>query len=193
MKILGIYDGHLSTASLLIDGRIVAIMSEERLTRKKNQGGAPLGAIRWVLDYAGLKGGDIDAVALAMLTEPLYSWDEDIHQTRRQVFRAANLLLPRAVIGSSALVKPYVAIYKHRRDWAGLNAALEAAGISPRLYTDCRFEHHACHAATAYFLAPFYDPGEPTLIVTADGSGDGLCASVNIGHKGTLERVQATP
>lgn len=193
MNILGLYDGHLSTATLLVDGRIVAMTSEERFTRKKNQGGAPERSIAWVLRQAGLSGGDIDAVALAMLTQPFTAWEEDIRQSRRRLFRVASALLPRAIAGSRALVKPYVRLYRNKRDWAGLNGALERNGISPALYTAHRYEHHLCHAATAYYLSWFRDDGKPMLIVTTDGSGDGLCATVSIGHEGRLERLHEIP
>ena len=37
MKILGIGFGYLSTAALMIDSKIVALISEERFTRNKNE------------------------------------------------------------------------------------------------------------------------------------------------------------
>jgi len=41
MKILGIHDGHNASASLIIDGCVIAAISEERLTRNKHQYGFP--------------------------------------------------------------------------------------------------------------------------------------------------------
>jgi carbamoyltransferase len=193
MRILGIHDGHLSTATLLVDGRIVAMASEERFTRKKNQGGPPARSIAWLLDYAGLRGADIDAVALATLSQPLTEWESDARQIRRRAFNMAASLLPGAVVGSRALVKPYVYVYKRKRDWAALDAALRQNGIPPRLYADHRFEHHHCHAATAYYLSWRRQNSKPVLVVTADASGDGLCATVSIGHQGRIERLHSIP
>ena len=52
-------------------------------------------------------------------------------------------------------------------------------------------EHHTAHASAAYYgLANFYDD---ILVLTADGSGDGVCASVSIGRKGRLERLHQIP
>jgi carbamoyltransferase len=54
-----------------------------------------------------------------------------------------------------------------------------------------RFEHHACHAAGAY-----YGQGElkeDVLVMTCDGGGDGICCSVNIGRGGRLERLATIP
>ena len=47
------------------------------------------------------------------------------------------------------------------------------------------------HAAAAYYgWARFSDD---ILVLTADGSGDGLCASVSIGRNGRLERLHQIP
>ncbi len=193
MRILGIHDGHLSTATLLVDGRIVAMVSEERMTRKKNQGGPPVRSIAWVLQHAGLRGADIDAVALATLSQPLLEWESDSRQIRRRAFNAAASLLPGAVVGSRALVKPYVCLYRRKRDWAALDAALRDNGIPPRLYEGHRFEHHLCHAATAYYLSPGWRDSKDMLLITADASGDGLCATVSIGSRGRIERLHSIP
>lgn len=45
MIILGIYDGHNASASLMVDGQIVGMLQEERLTGRKNQTGFPKRAI----------------------------------------------------------------------------------------------------------------------------------------------------
>ena len=42
-------------------------------------------------------------------------------------------------------------------------------------------DHHLCHAATAYYHRPW---SEPATVLTLDGAGDGICASVCSG-KGT--------
>src|SRR5437867_12237019 len=52
-------------------------------------------------------------------------------------------------------------------------------------------DHHACHAAAAYFGAPF--DGAPALVLTNDNSGDGLCATASRAEGTTLERREATP
>ncbi|PYO00500.1 MAG: hypothetical protein DMD91_10220, partial [Candidatus Rokuibacteriota bacterium] len=52
-------------------------------------------------------------------------------------------------------------------------------------------DHHTCHAAAAYFGAPF--SGAPALVLTNDNSGDGLCATASTAHDATLERREAAP
>src|ERR671918_274143 len=52
-------------------------------------------------------------------------------------------------------------------------------------------DHHTCHAAAAYFGAPF--TGADALVLTNDNSGDGLCATASSGGGTTLQRREATP
>ena len=50
MIILGIHAGHNAAAALMIDGRIVGMVQEERLTKRKNQTGFPKLAIERLID-----------------------------------------------------------------------------------------------------------------------------------------------
>src|SRR5213592_4576736 len=65
MIILGInaYHGDVS-AVLLRDGELVAAAEEERFRRVKHWAGFPREAIRWCLDYAGLRLADVPHVAI---------------------------------------------------------------------------------------------------------------------------------
>ena len=51
-----------STAALMIDGKIVGCVSEERFSRVKNDERYPKQAIEFLLDSQGLKKSDVDAV-----------------------------------------------------------------------------------------------------------------------------------
>ncbi|RLF97576.1 hypothetical protein DRN58_08530, partial [Thermococci archaeon] len=64
MKILGIHDGHNATACILIDGKIIACIQEERLNRNKNWLGFPEKSIQECLRIAKIGIEDIDYVAL---------------------------------------------------------------------------------------------------------------------------------
>lgn len=62
--ILGLATMSNSAAALFKDGKLVAAIEEERLTRVKNDGAFPHQAIAEVLRIAGLKFSDIDEVAV---------------------------------------------------------------------------------------------------------------------------------
>ena len=63
MKILGISCFfHDSAAALIINGKIIAAIQEERFTRKKNDPSFPKNAIKYCLNYACLEIDDLDRI-----------------------------------------------------------------------------------------------------------------------------------
>ena len=66
MRILGIHDGHNATACLYDSGRIVAMVSEERFSRKKNQSGFPRLAVQWLVDEYGIAPDNLEATIAAV-------------------------------------------------------------------------------------------------------------------------------
>lgn len=46
-----------------------------------------------------------------------------------------------------------------------------------------RYHHHNCHAASAYYASGY----DEALVLSIDGSGDGVCTQVAIGRNGRLE------
>ena len=68
MRILGIGD-HITCGAVIIDGgRLVAAVNEERLVRRKMVMGFPRESIKSVMDMAGLRPDQIDAIAVASTT-----------------------------------------------------------------------------------------------------------------------------
>ena len=66
MKILGIASpfGHDPSAALMIDGKVIAAVEEERFIRKKHADGEmPVNAIKYCLDEANLNINQIDYIA----------------------------------------------------------------------------------------------------------------------------------
>lgn len=49
--------------------------------------------------------------------------------------------------------------------------------------------HHLCHAASAFLPSPF----EESLILTMDGQGDGICATVGVGRGSRIETLKEIP
>ena len=62
---LGLHEGNLAAAALVVDGELRAACAEERLTRKKNQAGIPVRAVRTVLATEGLTIDDVDLIAVS--------------------------------------------------------------------------------------------------------------------------------
>lgn len=70
----------------------------------------------------------------------------------------------------------------HRRWQAVLDESLAALGLGGKVK---RMEHHASHAANAFFTSGF----ERALCVTLDGYGSGLAGSVSLGEGGRIKRL----
>ena len=181
MRILGIHDGHNASAALVENGRVVAAVQEERLNREKNWSGFPTASIAWVLSQGGLTSRDLDAVALN---------GRHMHYPKNR----AKLLAEYSRTGTLTSRVKRLARHtflktahdaKRRRQRLAQTTAL---GVPPdRIHF---VEHHTAHAAAAYYGYGQYT--EPVLVLTNDGSGDGLCASVRIGRNGALEQPIAT-
>jgi len=176
MKILGISFGHDASACLLVDGEILADAAEERFTRIKHDSGFPAQAVAWCLQHAGLKGEDLDVVAIGgrylprgmerhLVLSP--AQEEALAAMRPAESRARQLL--------SGAITPSLPLYMPR---LSLRADARLLGI----------EHHLCHAASAYFTAGWR---EPCIVLTLDGIGDELSGAVWLGEGNAIERKAA--
>ena len=73
MIVLGLNEGHMGSAALVKDGKLLAAACEERFTRKKNEMGFPKESIKFCLDYAKIKKEDIDYVATVTNDLPAFN------------------------------------------------------------------------------------------------------------------------
>jgi len=189
MKILGLNIGHNATAALLEDGRIVAAVQEERLNRIKNAGGIPALAIHEVLQLGGpVSLNQIDQVAVCG------TWSSYMVKNGRQVlddYAQMHAQAGTAVSRARAALAGHPRLRNLWKDYATKQhqrmvlEELARLGINP---ARVRFvDHHTCHAAMAYY--GFGRMDDKALVLTNDGEGDGLCATVSIGHRGRLERI----
>lgn len=183
MRILGIHDGHNASAALLEDGKVVSALQEERPCGRKNYYGFPAESIRWLLSRHGLQATDIDAVALSsrFISEPVDNSAVVDHFSDQGRF--LPLLLRR--VSSNPLVQRI----RERRSLSGRLGRLAALGF-PREKVRI-VEHHRCHAAAAYH--GLRSKESPYLVLTLDGGGDWLCATVNVAQAGRIERISSTP
>ena len=181
MLILGLNNGVDAGAAVIDDGRVLSCINEERLNRRKNFWGPPLLAIEAVLRNAGVEPRDVEHVAESSLTSgggPHLNFAEP--PPMKAVTEAVSLLP-----GShSHLVKRvYCNVSSRRRSDDTVDARLRELGCSaPKRF----IEHHHCHAATAYYASPFGHTPEQVLVVTVDGTGDGIChafATVGPDHR----------
>lgn len=190
--ILGIADSITSGAALLVDGRLVAAVNEERLCRIKMAMGWPRLAIEQVLKLGGVSPQDVEAVAVA--TKDLY-WRAEAASINGYFDTnwgpRKNLALKAGSVGSRLLgdypwartgyyrLKRLMTRSRHRH----IRHELEQVH---RIKAPVEFiDHHDAHAASAY-----YTGGQSlATIVTLDGAGDSIAAGVYHGQRGRLARV----
>ena len=192
MKILGVHDGHNSSATVVFDGKVVAAVQEERLSRVKNQGGAPIRAVSEVLSLSGIDSfNQFDRIVVASQhSQPLYNTRDDVLQDYEQLNRIASSLRGRvrAKLADSHVLRQ-LWLYGRKRDSvekdtnARINQLVKAGIPKEKIEF---VEHHSAHAAAAYYGLGNYD--DEILVLTNDGAGDGVCATVSLGHRGKLER-----
>jgi carbamoyltransferase len=184
MRVLGINDGINGTACLLEDGVTRYCIQEERLTNIKNYIGFPKRSIAEILRLAGCTGADLDAVAVASFSvfttpNPALGLKEVYHRTDSSPWKARILDL--------GMKTPLYSLYSGQKRKHRL-ANLVEMGIPEEKVVF--LDHHLCHAASAYYGAPWKD--EEVLVLTCDGSGDGLCATIYTGKDGRLTKLAET-
>ena len=176
--ILGIQTGHDAAAAIIVDGKIVADVAEERLTRVKNDSSFPLMAIDYCLQYAGISSEDLDAIALP---------NGYLHPSVRTFFKIPGKQLPKETRSIKSRLKQAALQYilNEKRTQTTLPIYQKPMVISP----DCRIilvDHHMAHAASAYYTSGLND--ERVLVVTMDGIGDMTSVAVWKGEKNKLTR-----
>jgi carbamoyltransferase len=162
--VLGInaYHGDAS-AALLVDGRLVAAIEEERFTRVKHWAGLPRQAMRACLAMAGLRPEDVDHFAVS-------------RRPRAHLARKAWLALrSRPSLG---LARDRARNWRRIGDVASAIAgalALDPRRVERRLH---RVEHHPAHLASAFFVSPF----DEAACASLDGFGDFVSTSQAVGR-----------
>lgn len=173
---VGIHDGHNASVAVVRDGRIELALQEERLTRIKNQGDAPAGAAKLAFQMANGNGARVGLNGLYMNYN---QWQRDT--ILADYGRSAEL--------ASRWKQPFKGTFVdrayQRRKADQRVAALAGIGVAKDNVE--AVEHHLAHASAAYHTAPW--PDEKILVLTCDGSGDRLSATVNIGAQGALSRI----
>lgn len=197
MLVLGISDSHNSTAALYGDGRLRAAVAEERLLREKNWMGFPRRSIEECLRISGRELQEVDLVALTGLATPFpYPTREAIINAFRGVNgNGQKFHRARRAIVESVYQGPVRDLYRSTSFWKNRDRERHRRRIADVLALGVPedkvviVEHHLAHASAAYYGWANFD--EDILVLTNDGGGDSLCATVNIGRAGQLERIAA--
>jgi carbamoyltransferase len=163
MRVLGISaDFHDSSASLVVDGRIVCSAAEERFTRLKHDASFPIHAAMACLEQSGQTQLDIDRIVF--YEEPWSKFSRVLAETLSGFPRSIGRF-NRA--GRSWLTKK---LWIH-------NKISKTFDIHPERVSFV--SHHESHAAQAFYPSGFAE----SAILTADGVGEWTCTSIAQGSQ----------
>jgi carbamoyltransferase len=188
--ILGLSYSYDSGAALLVDGRIVAAVNEERMNREKCYAGFPALAIAECLRIAGVRPADVGRVAVGGLMN--FPYESGLTSTSAR-YALSNTLsrlgLMRLLIGTRPFAYALRAFFGNRFNpvfnrHGELTSKLAGMGVTaPVSY----FDHHLCHNAGAYYGSGF----DRCHAVSIDAFGD--CFSSRIyGCAGGAMRLRKT-
>ena len=173
MRILGLSSfGHDTSAALLEDGVIRAVIEESKLSRQKDARGLPTAAIKFCLSKAAAGWESVDRIAIT--STPLRGW------------------MRRSTAGARiSPLDPVAAGHAQVREVGRLARELGYLRLL-RHQTGARFdgkitnvEHHFSHAAGAFFLSPY----DRALVITMDEEGDGKSGMIAVGEGTRLRKL----
>ena len=152
--ILGINAFHAgAAAALVVDGKPLVAIAEERLNRVKYYAGFPKLSIQLCLDVAGLRYRDIDAIAIG----------RDPSANRMQ--KAKYVLTHPSMLGNLAKVRKARSDLDRVKDLISSQCDVDPSELR---FDEYAVEHHVAHTASAYFISDW----EHSAGFTVDGSGD---------------------
>lgn len=197
MTIIGIYDGHNSSAALSVNGEILCAVQEERFTKRKNETGFPVLAVKYLMDTFHLDNSNLDMVAMATIERTDIN---NIQYPIDAVFSIADYLdmmedYWKPKLSGKDYPKDYAKqvfeakyndeknfytipldFYELDRDTLQTKVAqVVTKNISDYMNIDPKkvqfFDHHTCHAMYGYYANP--NKKDNTLAITVDAYGDG--------------------
>ncbi|MFL6324767.1 MAG: carbamoyltransferase C-terminal domain-containing protein [Nitrososphaeraceae archaeon] len=180
--VLGINDGHDAGAALVKNGLTIAAVQEERLNNAKHFTGIPEKSIVEVFRISKADPSDVNLICLVSFDPP------GMENLKSLSTRALIRLSP--LLHSDRYIKFYTNFKRKRRTFAHLRKIFERLKLLDTETTV--IEHQTAHAACAYRTSPWGYNGKDKdgiLILTADGSGDGLSSTVNTGRDSRIQRI----
>jgi carbamoyltransferase len=174
---LGIHFGHDAAVSICAPTGILFSLQEERVSRIKHHFGFPRLSLQIALDRRYLEPAEIKVVAFSssqvLFPDRPHAWIVEAEGDR--------IAAPPPSIAHAVRFERMRE--KVRRTWNGFADRhwceqidfLNDAGVLSRDVAHYYVNHHRAHAASAFRLSGFTDPA---AVLTCDGKGDGLSATI---------------
>ena len=210
MNLLSIHDGHNCGAAIFKNGQLLCALSEERITRNKNEYGFPINAIKKILQYSKLTKNSIDEISVStkklppkyFLVKRNTTFKIDDYYKEQNEYWYKKIYLKKKI--------KYLKIFKNKRvhksklhyDFSKIKNEDDYNGmIKERKKFIANFfcldkkkiffyDHHECHAYYGYY--GHKKPHNKTCVVTLDGGGDDTNATIWISKNNRLRELYRT-
>jgi len=182
----GIHKGHNSSAVMLgEDGKISKAIEEERLTRVKMQGGFPALSLDFVKEknIKGIATGQLSRKRYLLRFAKFYLQSLSKNLTGPNLSNMQSMFMDYVSANPSKAAKS--AQMEKFKEIEGQEKKLAEFSAQNNVQLQY-FDHHFCHAASAYYPSGFKN----ALIMTVDGQGDCYSATIYEGKDGKLERLK---
>jgi carbamoyltransferase len=169
LKIIGLnaYHGD-SSACIVVDGKLIAAVEEERFTRVKHWAGLPVQAIHYCLEEAGIGIEGVDHIAI--------NRNPKANLLKKALFAFSKRPSMNVVSGR---LKNAAKVNDIREELVqGLR--IDGAGIRAKIHN---VEHHIAHLASSFLVSPF----EEAVVVSVDGFGDFVGSMWGMGEGNSLK------
>ncbi|MBF0532868.1 MAG: carbamoyl transferase [Candidatus Omnitrophica bacterium] len=177
MYVLGISCyAHESSAALLKDGEIRWLIEEERLNRERHTWKFPKMAINYCLEKERIRFSDISNVAF--FWKPIDELTGNIHHLLKFFPQSLNLINAGSAAKEIRLLQRIF-----RKQTIGFTLQKEFGLKFPPAVQF--YEHHLCHAASAFLVSPFQD----SAILTIDGRGESTTTMMAVGHGKKIKKI----
>ena len=162
---------HDSAAAIIVDGKIIAAVQEERFTRKKHDASYPKNAIYYVLKEASLKLSEVDHIVF--YEKPFLKFErllETYVGFSPSGFKSFSMSMPLWL--SEKLFQKKMLFDALKEQDNNFND-IKKINFS---------EHHLSHAASAFFSSPY----EEAIILTLDGVGEWATTTISLGKNNKI-------
>tara|TARA_B100000780_G_C21102011_1_gene444768 strand:- start:8 stop:1780 length:1773 start_codon:yes stop_codon:yes gene_type:complete len=205
MIFIAIQSGHNATVGLSKDGEIIALISEERITRKKNYAGFPSESLRFIKskylnnDFSNVnkfiftdESGHVLKFVNNKINKEKLNVKEKLNKNDNKKFRIYLLynILPNYLTNFFGKLRKKIKD-KSLNVNEKKNILLKIFKLYPDLSFDLNklefYNHHETHALSFGF---YFDKLEKDyLVFTMDGEGDNISSSVSIFRNEKLEKL----
>jgi len=182
MYILGIHDGHNCGASIILNGKVLFSICEERISRNKNEVGYPTESINRILSLSDTQASQLSAVVYASN----FMHSEDHLKNVTPWYKVGEADQEKDLEEPSE----YKDIIFTERRKERIQKVCNHLNLSE---SNVHFvEHHLAHLSAAYYTRPRDLFKGKVLGLTCDGAGDGLSATVSICEQNSIKRISSS-